>query len=614
MDLKKILKVNLFLSFTIGVIGVISTATCEGIKNFQSRGANNENGDGVYDELQIKDNLCDSEPLLDILEKEKNMLPPDTFSYSTGVCALAYGKQPKLSYDTNYTFVVYLDDYFSLLNNQEANVFNYIKINCTYISTSGAKVSRGMSTYEPGVAKTMNSICDNNKGVYQVATIAKDDSIQAFFISFSISKPTDMAGGENQMTLDTVNFFLDYNRTYGNVSLIQLYKGTKDDYPGKSQYMHAPCTKSSTDLSGISDLNINVPYGDTKFGVKTMQAAINCYDRGDEAYTKVILKSDNYTDNRDVLNTPLDVVFQSTDSKNNTSEFTYHVTIFDTVKPNLIVSDENFTLSYKNGVTEENLLSNIILKDNYLDKGTVTVSGFDYNADFTKLGDFPYRVIGTDSSGNQTVLDTKVKIIDDVPPVITGVDQMNFNCGELPADQDIISHFSSDDEIDGECDISITNKTFLGYENIPGLYTLDVQSKDKANNVSTRTITVQLSDTSGPEFYISKTYLELAYGEVLVSPEVVVAALVRNGTLESKDYTYSEYVSGGYNPGEILDEGEHQLTLAAYADDGTTEYADIIIKVLSKKDVVKTESLWSKICTFFADIWIFIVNLFSLSL
>lgn len=613
MDWKRTLKISLCLGFTAGIVGVVSAATCEGIKDFKSREAVNENGGGLYDELQIKANLCDSEPLVGILEGEKNIIPPDAFTYSTGICSLADNKQPKLTYDTNYTFVIYVDDYESLMNNQEANALNYIKINCTYIATNGARNSTGMSTYESGVPKTMKSICESNGGVYNLATISKDDSLQALFISFSIPKPADMAGGGNQTTLESVSLILDYNKTYGKVGLIQLYKGTKAEFPGKSQYMHAPCTKSNTDYTGLSALNISVPYGDSKFDVQTMQAAINCFDKGDNKYTKVVLESDNYSTNKDILNTPLDVVFKSTDSKSNVSKFTYHVTIFDNVKPSLLVNNESFTLSYKNGVTEENLLSNITFKDNYLDKGTVAVSGFDFSADFTKLGDFPYKVIGTDNSGNQTTLDTKVKVIDDIAPVITGADQMNFNCGELPSDEDILSHFSSEDEIDGKCETSIKNKTYLGHESAPGLYTLDVQSKDKSNNVSTKTITVQLSDTSGPEFYISKTYLELAYGEVLVSPEVIVAALVRNGTLEAKNYTYSEYVSGDYEPGEVLDEGEHQFTLAAYAEDGTTEYADIIINVSAKEAEEKTESFWDKVCLFFANIWTFIVNLFSLS-
>jgi hypothetical protein len=220
--------------------------------------------------------------------------------------------------------------------------------------------------------------------------------------------------------------------------------------------------------------------------------------------------------------------------------------------------------------------------------------------------------VATDVAGNRTELSSSLTLIDDIAPSITGIDEVSVSAGDAVSSEELLSHFTSVDEIDGNCSLAVENDEYTKNSHTVGTYSLDVVSSDAAGNKATKTILVKVADTEGPVFYVNKTYLSI-YGTQVLSSNEVVASLVRNGELPEKNYTYSEFVSGDYKDLKIMEEGKiYQASLAAYGEDGTTEYVDVTIEsVAEKKEESVNLSFWEQVGLFFKNIYQSLLSLAS---
>jgi hypothetical protein len=414
--------------------------------------------------------------------------------------------------------------------------------------------------------------------------------------------------------IDSFNVVFNANGDCGNVSKMQLIKGT--DFRGYADFNHESCgivDEMSGPYKTDSVVRVNVQYGRTDVTADNLRKTLLAHDVGDGKDHDVFIVEDHYTEHESELNVDLDIVFGSYDVVNNLSKITYRINVYDDVPPivNQVTSD--IKISYAKTLTEADILENFAISDNYVNgMGTIKTEGIDYSQTSRLPGSVPFKVVATDVAGNRTELSSSLTLIDDIAPSITGIDEVSVSAGDAVSSEELLSHFTSVDEIDGNCSLAVENDEYTKNSHTVGTYSLDVVSSDAAGNKATKTILVKVADTEGPVFYVNKTYLSI-YGTQVLSSNEVVASLVRNGELPEKNYTYSEFVSGDYKDLKIMEEGKiYQASLAAYGEDGTTEYVDVTIESLAeKKEESVNLSFWEQVGLFFKNIYQSLLSLAS---
>lgn len=562
--------------------------------------------------------LCQSDAELWRIETSANMFNPALADIEKGKASLKADRRLIVSDNADYTFVVYIADGKSLA--AEAASLNSIILKYQG-KTNGAPASETTLKSSPTASITPKALFDT--GSVSGLSLKCDVNMYMLFITFHISDTVSGSGSNDPQKATIKSFDFEFNSlgTSGTINHIQLYKGTKEEFEhfGYADYSHESCDLPA-DTEGPFEnqhiYNIQTQYGTNAISEDNLRKTLTAIDKGDGLKHDVVVERNDFSGHEDVLNTPHDIVFKSTDNAKNTSYFTFRITIIDRIAPTISVIDSNRSLSYIVPLTKEMLLENFVFNDNY--KNTIPTVKIETELTFDThaLGDFNFVVSAQDISGNITRQDSKITFVDDKPPLITGDEQLVIKAGSPLSDEDIISHFASEDEIDGSCSVLIKSNGYSGHENQVGVYFLSVSSADKTGNESEKTVLISVTDVEGPIFYVNKSMITTYIGTI---PEAknIAAALARNGILEKKNYVSAEFISETFIDGEPLEIGTYEAVLAAYSDDGTAEYADITINVISQEDnEEKNNSFWANVANFFKNIWEavarFFIKLFAL--
>ena len=571
--------------------------------NLNSKGIINHDVDEDYSYL-----CGDDEANLTVIEDEDNMMNPNNLNISMGRVSLKENMKLTVNDEAYYTFVIFLSDAADVRN------VKYGSGNCIMLEYSPKYIDNHIETFNISDGATNSAtpselFRDGSNDRLNLYT----ENFNQLFIEFYIPR-TESYCRRVQIT----SFCLGFNiaGTCGVVEHVQLYKGAMDLSKPWAEYMHEPCGITPDAGGPYADgyhYNIALDYG-SKLTVADLENALMAYDFGDGKYHDVELVSDDYSSNRNILKTELDVVFSSTDSRGNTSTFTYCIFISDDVSPNITPREKEINFSYTEEITQEKLLSHFVFSDNYLDKiDSTAIKNFDFNLATNYIGSFDFTVEAQDLSGNISTLDSCANVIDDVPPVIEGDEEIVIKAGTVFTDDDLLSHYVANDEIEGKTEITVKNNELNGNTDVIGLYTCEIESRDSSNNLASKIIFLQVVDSDGPSFYVNEGTIT-QYGTHMISSDEIVKTLVQTNQLPEKNYVYSEFMNGNYvgNNGTI-DVGTYSEQIAAHVDDGSIEYSSvtIIVKNVSEEPIHENESVWTKIAGWFTNLWHTIVQFFK---
>ncbi|MCI2069470.1 MAG: hypothetical protein LKJ88_07920 [Bacilli bacterium] len=537
--------------------------------------------------------ICDTTPNLRTVEDENNMIPTNCYTYSTG--QVVSTKSIMLGEGT-YTFAIFVSDDTALL--AAGAGANKIVMHCSE-AMQGA----------PYVFTVEDALPASCKPSALFPSTSTNLSLRRFnggmgCLFITVTFPT-VTNSQGIITINDFDFTFNANKDCGKVTGFQLFKGDYTNFHGYSAFDHEPCGLSSEIEGPYSDgqvIRLAVPYGTSSLTESSIKSAVQAYDTGDMKYVYVNVVKNDYTKNLSVLNKDLDIVMAATDSSGNVAQLCFRITIFDHTKPG-IRQMTDVRVPYTASVTEESILSHFAISDNYLPTNpTIAVKNFDFTASHIMIGEVPFTVEATDISGNVQTQESKVIYYDNVPPEITGPDQISAKSGVALSEAAILQEYTISDTIDkNNCTVSIKDNGYTGKESKPGVYSLIVDAVDKSGNETTKTVLMSVTDKDGPVFYVNKTTIT-TFGTQTISSEALLKSLIRNQVMPEKRYTYSEYVGGDYpfQDGKV-DPGSYQAVLAAYASDGTTEMAEVTINV--EEEVAQEYSAWDEFCIFFANIF-----------
>jgi len=598
--MKKIIRTVICVSLTLSLSSVGNIPNTGG--NFSKRNVVNHEDDPNYVAL------CGGELAeLTTIDTEGNMIDPNFLKISTGNVSLKPNHQLKIKDNSYYTFVIFVSDSQALQT-------------CNFDQGNGIVISYTPLT-QGGIGETTTLKTDTSNLSISTPSLFKNGSVTnldlftenccSLYIQMYIP---DNASTMGLVTIDSFDFAFNRLGQAGNVEQVQFYKGPIDTAKPFVEYNHEPCGYAGEFSGPYEDgyiYNISVSFP-SDLNEEKLLYALKAYDKGDGQEHEVALVSDDFSSHKNILDTPFDVVYSSNDIHGNISMFTYRITISDFKNPTITQETDEINVSYSVPVTPEILLENFSFSDNYLNKlKSIEIIDLESVDEENYIGKRSFTVKATDMSNNIATLESEVNIVDDVKPIISGVDEICINAGYSLSNEEILSHYSAHDEIDGDTDLAIENKD-IG--TAVGLYSCDITSSDSKGNKAVKTIFIQITDSEGPAFYVN-TSIITTYGQHMISSDTIVKALVSTDQLPEKTYVYSEFVSGNYTSDtDSIDYGTYQERIAAHADDGDIEYSDVTIIVEKNSKTTETtlhSTFWDKIAQWFASIFAAISNFFA---
>lgn len=411
---------------------------------------------------------------------------------------------------------------------------------------------------------------------------------------------------------------------------IFLQAGDDLSIGGLASYSGSDCSRTqyTKNIGSNAEYNLISQYG-TVYSKDYLMSKFIVKDDYDDINEHVseYLDPDDYfnTGYKAAIGTKFDVTFYKDDSSGNRGTIVFHFTVKDKLAPVITkIKDEKLQVSYTTVFDNDFIYKNFYVIDNLdNDNCKVTLTDIDGNVISNNLGNKSLLLTAEDSSGNVSKYEFEVELIDDIPPVINCKhDELTLSPTNVITSQSLLNMFECVDEIDGEIKLSIKENTYSENASTMGQYVFTVSASDNSGNYSEKSIDIYVSDLDAPIFFAKQSFLTFAQGQV-PDENVIIQSLIRQEVLPDKNYVSSELVEG-YEITNDLEVGEYYSTIQYFADDNSSEIADLTIEIVEKKnlgvydaiesvdDLEEEElSFWAKFCKFWIDLWNSIVSFFT---
>jgi len=529
---------------------------------------------------------------------DNNLIPPDFFEKDTGVLTSTY--ELYIPSFEDYTFVLYIKDNTSLkqLKTKSDNNFYFSYITLGEAEHDILNFTIGGEDDTTPVDFFTYFQTKREDSFFIIQTEFDDDFSKIFiYIQSTFDR------GRKELRILNMEFNFDCSNSAGIVSDFQLYKGKlKADYPGYAEYIRAPKGLSSNMVGPYKDqteIDLTIPYQrENMMKVDDLKQTILAFDKYDYEYKQVSVKSDLYTNSTRNLNTKLPIVFQANDESNNVSTITFNIYVVDEECPKIEQISSNIKFSYKEKITSDIIATKFKITDNYSYKPSVEIEGIELNKNL-EVGKYPITLKAYDSSNNYSSIQTSIEIIDDILPNISGPSYIQTSTSKYLSDEKIISQFKAIDEIDGELPISIDSSAYKSHYNIIGEYFITLNATDKSGNKIQRVISVNVSDTSGPVFYLDKLTIT-TYENETIEVESILNQLIDENVIEDANYISVEVQSKQNIELNNLKQGKYQITLACKKDTNDVVNIPLTIEVLQQKK--EETNIFVQIYNFFRDL------------
>ena len=330
----------------------------------------------------------------------------------------------------------------------------------------------------------------------------------------------------------------------------------------------------------------------------TILAQITATDQTDGDITdKIVVEENTYLPvNNKLYPGPYYFTVSVEDSHGNSATKTFNVNVYDNTPPTVSVND--ITISYKDSITQADILNSLTVSDNCDTKENLTktiindtyTNASSYKTFNAACNSYPITVIVTDKSGNQTTKKLNVNIIDNIAPTLSVLSPVISYTTSPLSINDIKSKVTAVDEYDGTLAITLTNNDSYGSKNEIKMYSFTASATDQAGNSSSIDFNVSLVDNDIPEINYSTQYLIVVDENQSLTNQNILDMLKNDVDLTNFKVTIieSEYLSN--NKGV----GNYDVVIKG-VDLFTTEekviHAEIRVTENKAKEVIKEETL-----------------------
>ena len=268
------------------------------------------------------------------------------------------------------------------------------------------------------------------------------------------------------------------------------------------------------------------------------------YDEHDGVIDDYTLHYDHYTGAEDTLGDK-EVHLEIEDSSGNKSDIVFRVRIEDNTPP-VIEGPTHVKLYLSEGWLEPDIVSLFNVTDNYTNPQDIDVfiTSNHHPETYDAIGEYQMTLKAIDESGNETLADFTLEIIDDVPPSLSGpyLEEISYQ------DTLDLDGYSEHLEVsDNHCDLSYHDIQLLedNYQaSSPGDYTATYVVYDSSGNQATYTLNIRVIDDVPPSFNLDQTIVvssntEISEDEILT----YFKNLIEEETLDMDSYEifHNEY-------------------------------------------------------------------------
>ena len=397
------------------------------------------------------------------------------------------------------------------------------------------------------------------------------DSDNWFYYSFKTPANTNYLG-------------ISFDNTYGYFTLegfdyFQLEEGLV--FSGYEDYIQG--TIIDTSAPYFQNANTIISYYDSPITTAEIQSALQAYDDIDgDVSANITLVTDNYTINNDVLGT-YNIIFEVTDSSNNTSQISIDVEVVDVLKP-IFTELETIQAVYPNVYTSQDILNLLSASDNYdgdISSNIVMISD-GYTSNSNIVGTYQMEFEVSDSSGNTQNYIQEIQVVDNEGPIISGITTISIGYDTAVSIDSVANNLIYNDNYDLTETLSIVleSDNYSANSSVIGNYEMSFSVTDSSGNKTTQIVTISVVDQMGPVVYFNSAIIQTYNDTVMALPDFVQLLKATNEIDRTKDYyvtiKYDSYTKNAKNP------GTYHLSLNLTDNIGENITKDFEIRVIEK--------------------------------
>lgn len=217
------------------------------------------------------------------------------------------------------------------------------------------------------------------------------------------------------------------------------------------------------------------------------------------------------------------VMLKATDEKGYMTTKKIPIRVMDAIPPS-ILGPNYIVLPVGESLTDIEILSRYRVVDNYDSAVPLHIHTNEYNQN-TEEGTYLITLKATDSSGNETRRDILIKVQDNTPPVITGINTFYIGKSQLIVVKDLVKmHFSATDNLDGiiSNQIKVLSDNFTGNADKVGRYDVTLGVMDSAGNPANFSFKIYIVDDLR-NYYIGDNTLFVSNAYVLADEDIIRA-------------------------------------------------------------------------------------------
>ena len=312
---------------------------------------------------------------------------------------------------------------------------------------------------------------------------------------------------------------------------------------------------------------------------------IDVVNLNDDEVTLTIV-TDNYTQNKRVVNVGHKVVVRATDIFDKYTDYEFRVKVVDQTAPTLTGNTNIAEVSYTNIFDVDAFKASLNVSDNHslLSSDDVIVTENDYEGFETILGTYNITYYVEDESGNGTSFIKQVRVVDDINPEISGATKITSNINTTIVMSDVKKLLTAFDEIDGVLTnkIELHEDNYSGKGNKVGNYNLIYKVTDNAGNTALKTITLQRVDNIPKDVFVIDGSNINTTAKIILTQEQIIDILIAAGEITVDSTTEVFVIEENYfgNEDQI---GKYNITLETRSTSGYENQHEITINVLEEK-------------------------------
>ena len=436
-------------------------------------------------------------------------------------------------YDNDVFIIEYAFDNYMMENNIELNVWSY-----TFITPAEANYMsfefRDNGNYEPGTELIGVQLEEGSVSTEYEPYIAGSiiDTSSPYFVGSGtiisyFDQPITIPEIQSSLTAyddidgdltDNISLFQDgYSENMTTLGSYDLIFEVSDNSDNKTQ-LTVKVEVVDVLAPVFSDIGVIKAVYPNVYSIEEIKGMLTASDNYDgDISAGIILVEDRYTEFSSQTGL-YEIEFNVTDTSGNITNYIQTIEVVDEEGP-IISGNDNISVGYDQELSMSNIKYGLSVVDNYDLSSTIelVLESNNYTANCHTLGTYLVQFSATDSSGNKTIKDITINVVDEIGPVV----YLNSSIIQVYSDTvlslpDFAKLLVNTNELSNEQDyfIKIKYDSYSKNSFNPGTYHLYLDFEDGYGKILSKEFQINVLERDYDYLYIQE--------DIVISPEKAI--------------------------------------------------------------------------------------------